>query len=341
MLPRLSLGLVGALVALGVAVAAQGGPNPGAACQVAGEASTGAWTLDATHDARQFRFVLRSGDDPTRRASGAFDLGSAAFSHEAVNGTGANASSAGTTLTIYALHEYHDRDGDERFGPGDENVRTYRVASLPQPTLQVLGRVDGGFDAVAVYPINASGTSDGLPVGQTPPLPGQLRVSFLVLEHGALVDGNWVPPTRVPITVQVAGFPFVANVSRLAVEVRVGGEGALQRLADGFVHPDDVARSEQRWGPCGAVDGSDHTNELLVLQDAAATAATASAVFNYPRADDVQQTFAVSAAWKAASPGPTPIPLVPFLGDAGMFAAAVVLSALIVAATVVRRIRNP
>ncbi|MBI2077260.1 MAG: hypothetical protein HYT80_02650 [Euryarchaeota archaeon] len=310
-------------------------------CRVVGEASAGAWTLDVVHDARHFRSVLRAADDPTRTATGSFDLATGTFSHVVANGTGANASRAEASWRVHSLHEYRDRDADGRFGPGDESVRQHRVASLPQPTLQVLGRVDGGYDALAIYPINASSGSDGLPMGQAPPLPGQLRVAFLMLEEPALVDGQWVPPTRVPITADIVAFPFVSNDTRLALEVRIEAHDGLARTGGGFAEVDGFARSEHQWGSCAAVDGSEYPNRLLLLEDAATTDPSVSALFNYPPADDVRQSFAVTAAW-AAPPAPAAaIPLAPFLGDLALFAAGALVSCAIVAFTVLPRLRNP
>ncbi|HLE47601.1 MAG TPA: hypothetical protein VI818_04825, partial [Candidatus Thermoplasmatota archaeon] len=338
---RWTCGAILLLLAMIAAPAAASQPTSAQDCHVPGQASTGLWELEADHDAGQFRSALRSREDPTRTFAASFRLDGARLVVAVSNGTGLNASRATTTVETRGLHEFRDRDGDGRFGPGDESRRRYDLGAVAGATLQVLGRVDGGYDAVAIYPVNASARSD-LPVGKAPPLPGQLRLSFVVLEAAALVEGQWIPPTRVVLNAAVLNFPFVENDTRLAIEIRIEGMPASVRIADGFAARHGHATSDYQWAPCAALEGSPFPNQLLVVDDGGpGEGAGATALFGYPASDEVRQEFAASGAWSAPASLTPPLPLAPILGDLALFLSAALGSVLLVAATSWRRFRGP
>jgi hypothetical protein len=149
-----------------------------------------------------------------------YDLASAVVTY-ALRSDAADAE-AGLVLDIVGVAEFRDRDGDGRYGLGDETVRIHRLAGIPNATATV-----GDREAEAYYPwAPSSGLVDRITH------PGGVHVRFQFAEHTPLPGVSMdVRFDRVPRTEEGTLFALLMDVRGVADTdgartLAVAGDGA-------------------------------------------------------------------------------------------------------------------
>ncbi|MBW3582281.1 MAG: hypothetical protein KY455_04185 [Euryarchaeota archaeon] len=139
-----------------------------------------------------------------------------------------------TRLAFLALVEFRDRDEDGRYGLGDEAVQRYDLATLDARMAPAEPVLEGGFAAVATYPLENRSRGDEGPLGgDTPELvPGELRFVFRMSPEVRIAPSGRVAPTEVAIDVALDRFPFQEGDTQVALETRFASNRPLVDVTD-------------------------------------------------------------------------------------------------------------
>lgn len=220
-----------------------------------------------------------------------------------------------------AVVEWRD-DGDGRYGPQDDTVRRIPVQDL-EPTMSVTS-LDGGYRVETIYPVVAP-SQDGDPL-EGPQVPaGRLVVEFYVLGSPTSVGGTTMDPVDVPVIVAVEDFPYEAEDTRLAFELRVTTGDALATEGAKPIHVEDGRYGLHfGWIPEAHADGAPvDARATQVLRSPQLQETQATVLFAFPRADDASQQSMVGAS-RLQPEGAISVPAIPVEGDGLVFALAAV-----------------
>lgn len=157
-------------------------------------------------------------------------------------------------LTMEALLEFVDADGDGRFGIRDAVVQEFEVDDLSSAPIEVEDTPEG--HRIAVTYTDASTLALGL--------------VFHVVENVTEVDGVRVLPTEVKFDVYVENFPFQGPDTLLGLQLELKVEAA-PRLNFTGDQPELRAAGERyatffRWSETVAVDGETAAVRATVVQ---------------------------------------------------------------------------
>lgn len=292
------------------------------------ESGAGSFSFDNARDAGPGSDLLR----------GRFDLAAAEFHLEYISTQPGNESILRFDQQYVAVVEYRDQHADGRYGAGDDTVRRIGLPSAPGASLRVLPRPDGGFQALASYPLNASRDDGGLPLGSATALPGRLDLRFTVVPTSQSFADDGFHPDRVSLQLQILGYPYRENGTALALEVRTESNRGVESLPQRFEAAGDRHALRHWFASCSSAD--DRVAPTRVLVEALPGAPTgATAFFAFARADALIHESAFDVQRLPAPSAPPGLPEFLPPGNLALYVGGAVATAALVVVPAWRRLR--
>jgi hypothetical protein len=229
------------------------------------------WTGAQRHvafasDEQGFHFTSVRAEAPDAEVlSGAFVLDDA--SYEWAYAPNRSVAPGACRVVFTALLEVRDRDGDARYGPGDQLVQRIQLPGTKNASLQLLPGGPGGRFVQASYPFSRPGPGPLDPLtGKSSLLVGAFRLRFHVLEESDLIDARNVPPTLTPVQVQVDGFPRNESGTLLVLELLLRSTGAAHSDGDAWRVPEPGWDHVGHWASTYDGNGTTRIAGVLLLQ---------------------------------------------------------------------------
>ncbi|MBI2078598.1 MAG: hypothetical protein HYT80_09575 [Euryarchaeota archaeon] len=243
-------------------------------------------------------------------------------------------------LTFVSLYEFRDLDEDGGYTVGDEVVSRIRLRDIPRSAVltDVQALFQGGYVGTVTYPITDTVAADPAP-------PGTFVVRFFVLDEPRAIDEASAVPSAVHAELRFEDFPFHANDTRLALEIRAEGSPPLEVATESLRAAAGPFEALIAWNTAAAQGTQATPVHVAILELAPAFVATgplspASVLFSYPQSD-AATSHATSLGFRRPAETTVPEILERFAtGDWRVYTVAVVGTVALLGVTLWRRVRS-